>query len=61
MFKELTKDNIKDVMTSKVNKFIYFYNGSPENIDLEQLKRVTEHAHKMKNGMDTIPYRIDME
>ena len=48
-------------MTSKDNKFIYFYKGSPENFNMEEFKRVTEHAEKMKNGMDIIPYKIDME
>jgi hypothetical protein len=48
-------------MTNKDNKFIYFYKSSAENIDLDEFKRVDEHANKMLNGMNIKPYKIDME
>lgn len=35
VMKDLTKENMKEVMTSRDNKFIYFYKGSAENINLE--------------------------
>ena len=58
---DLNKENMREILTNKDNKFIYFYNGSAENLNLEEFKRVDEHATKMMNGMNIKPFKIDME
>jgi len=59
VMEQLTPDKIKDVMTSKDNKLIYFYRPSTSNPD--ELKKVEDHANKMLHGMKIKPYIIDIE
>ena len=57
--KEITKEHIKEVLTNKENKFIYFYRKS--RLDLEEYKRVSEFSEKIENGMRVVPYKIDLD
>ena len=50
---------IKDVMTNRENKLIYFYHSKTPNS--EELRRVEEHANKMLNGLRVKPYRLDVD
>lgn len=47
--KELTRENLREVMNSNKNKFIYFYR--PSRLSQEDTMRVEEHASKMYNGL----------
>ena len=59
MIERLTGDNIKEVMTSRENKLIYFHRPSSSSHD--ELKKVEEHANKMYHGMKVKPYIIDID
>jgi hypothetical protein len=59
IFKTLTKENLREVMTNKENKFIYFYSKAASN--LEEYKRVEEFANKVANGMRVVPYRVNLD
>lgn len=56
---ELKGDKVKEIMTNRDNKLIYFYHG--DNINKEEFKRVEEHANKMYNGLRIKPYKIDLD
>ncbi len=56
---ELTGDKVKEVLTNKENKFIYFYRKS--RLDLEEFKKISEFSIKIANGMRVIPYKIDLD
>jgi hypothetical protein len=58
---DLTVENMREVLTNRENKFIYFYKSSAENIDFEEFKKVDEHASKMLNGMNVRPFKLDLE
>ena len=58
---DLTKENLAEIMSNKDNKVIYFYKGSPENLNIEEFKKVDEFANKLYNGMRIKPYKIDFE
>jgi hypothetical protein len=57
--RELTGERVKEVLTNKENKFIYFYRKS--RLDLEEYKRVSEFSEKIENGMRVVPYKIDLD
>jgi hypothetical protein len=57
--RELSGDRVKEVLTNKENKFIYFYRKS--RLDLEEYKRVSEFSEKIENGMRVVPYKIDLD
>ena len=57
--RELTGDRVKEVLTNKESKLIYFYRKSSLNLD--EFKRVSEFSEKIENGMRVIPYKIDLD
>jgi hypothetical protein len=59
VFRTMTKANLREVLTNKENKFIYFY--SEAAINPEEYKRVHEFAHKIANGMRVIPYKLNLD
>lgn len=57
--REMNRKNIREVMNSTDNKFIYFYRSSKKS--QEDLDRVESHALKMYNGLKIQPYKIDLD
>ena len=57
--RELTGDRVKEVLTNRESKLIYFYRKSKLNLD--EFKRVSEFSEKIENGMRVIPYKIDLD
>ena len=57
--RELTGDRVKEVLTNRESKLIYFYRKS--KLDLNEFKRVSEFSEKIENGMRVIPYKIDLD
>ena len=57
--RELTSEKIKEVLTNKENKLIYFYRSS--RLNLEEFKRVCEFSDKIENGMRVVPYKVDLD
>lgn len=56
---DLTSANIREIMSNRDNKFIYFYRKS--QLSKEDFSRVEEHASKMYNGLKIKPYKIDLD
>ena len=59
VFRTMTKENLREVLTSKENKFVYFY--SQAALNPEEYKRVEEFAHKIANGMRVVPYKVNLD
>ncbi|CDW86371.1 UNKNOWN [Stylonychia lemnae] len=59
IMKDLVGENIKEVMTNKENKFIFFYRSS--KLSQDDFQKVEEHATKMFNGLRILPYKIDLD
>jgi hypothetical protein len=57
--RELTGDRVKEVLTNRESKLIYFYRKSTLNLD--EFKRVSEFSEKIENGMRVVPYKIDLD